>query len=506
MKIPILIVLTSLLSLSGISQGALEDSMALAEASIVRNYNGVKSNLPRVVSLKKYCPTPGNQDSTNACVGFAFGYGAMTIMGAIQKGYTNKACINAERFSPWFIYNQIQKGWNGASNVDAANFLENKGICLLNTYQDRKHQAPKQSFLDTVTTFKVKEWAILFKKDDSPEEKRSKIKKALNAKLPIVVKIAMFESFREYQYSASRTFWKRPKQRAYVKGGAHSLVIIGYNDSRQTFEVMNSWGTTWGNGGFAEIAYEEMDLFKTGFQLIPPDNFSTILINENTDCSQQIIEADLPEAIVTSPSKKKSSKTYINREKVQYIDLTGEFELNQIEQNSEISFPEATIWNKSIKMYELEQPAIREALFQVVGKNIPVGKYVYIFSCDPKKKVKLHYPKQEGKNYANFISSSGVEIYYPAYNKVLKLSHVGTEFWCVLFSDEEIKNIKYKLNTINNYTTSNFWAILEETFGDLLIKPELIEYKPNQMFASTTTTKHKGVIMPIILKITITFN
>jgi hypothetical protein len=38
-------------------------------------------------------------------------------------------------------------------------------------------------------------------------------------------------------------------------GRFQALIIVGYNEERQAFRVMNSWGTPWGDGGYAWISY-----------------------------------------------------------------------------------------------------------------------------------------------------------------------------------------------------------------------------------------------------------
>jgi C1A family cysteine protease len=37
--------------------------------------------------------------------------------------------------------------------------------------------------------------------------------------------------------------------------GGHALLVVGYDDSRQAFRVQNSYGTGWGEGGYAWISY-----------------------------------------------------------------------------------------------------------------------------------------------------------------------------------------------------------------------------------------------------------
>jgi C1A family cysteine protease len=40
--------------------------------------------------------------------------------------------------------------------------------------------------------------------------------------------------------------------------GAHAVVVVGYDDTTQSFLVKNSWGTGWGESGFFRIAYSEV--------------------------------------------------------------------------------------------------------------------------------------------------------------------------------------------------------------------------------------------------------
>ena len=37
--------------------------------------------------------------------------------------------------------------------------------------------------------------------------------------------------------------------------GGHAMVCVGYNDATQTLIVLNSWGATWGDKGYAHVPY-----------------------------------------------------------------------------------------------------------------------------------------------------------------------------------------------------------------------------------------------------------
>lgn len=44
-------------------------------------------------------------------------------------------------------------------------------------------------------------------------------------------------------------------------GGGHALAIIGYDDSKQLFKVMNSWSESWGQKGYFYISYANFAKF-----------------------------------------------------------------------------------------------------------------------------------------------------------------------------------------------------------------------------------------------------
>jgi C1A family cysteine protease len=37
---------------------------------------------------------------------------------------------------------------------------------------------------------------------------------------------------------------------------SHTIAICGYDDAKHAYKIMNSWGTSWGDGGFSWIDYD----------------------------------------------------------------------------------------------------------------------------------------------------------------------------------------------------------------------------------------------------------
>jgi C1A family cysteine protease len=38
--------------------------------------------------------------------------------------------------------------------------------------------------------------------------------------------------------------------------GAHAMIAVGYDDAKNAFRIQNSWGRSWGDGGYAWFSYD----------------------------------------------------------------------------------------------------------------------------------------------------------------------------------------------------------------------------------------------------------
>ena len=55
----------------------------------------------------------------------------------------------------------------------------------------------------------------------------------------------------------------RPHEIPNTYHGGHAMCVVGYDDNRYggSFEVQNSWGTSWGNNGYIWIEYNDFAAF-----------------------------------------------------------------------------------------------------------------------------------------------------------------------------------------------------------------------------------------------------
>lgn len=257
------------------AMGAVIDEVAYEEEPLAAPLTrGSYRGMPASVSLKRFTPTPGDQGQQGSCVGWATAYAARTVSEAQMEEIDKRYRIDDTRFSPAYIYNQIKAGSCNAGSVirDAMQVLESQGVAQLDDYpyddgtcsrpitaSDRQNAAP----------FKIDEYKRLYGYDS--RSKHVAVKRSLAEGHPVVFGMRTPRSFSD----AGGRWRPEPGDYSAENLGGHAMTVIGYDDSRYggAFEVINSWGTDWGDGGFTWITYDDFDHFvKLGYQIVlhPP--------------------------------------------------------------------------------------------------------------------------------------------------------------------------------------------------------------------------------------------
>lgn len=84
-------------------------------------------------------------------------------------------------------------------------------------------------------------------------QNRISIKSCLLTGYPVIIGFTCFNTL--YNPSVERTGdIVMPTRKDYIIGG-HCVLITGYNDTTQRYEIQNSWGIDWGNKGYGTIPY-----------------------------------------------------------------------------------------------------------------------------------------------------------------------------------------------------------------------------------------------------------
>lgn len=201
--------------------------------------------MPANVDLTADMPPVGNQGMQNSCVGWTTAYAL--------KAYQEKMDVRESLlFSPAFIYNQINAGRDAGSKfTDALNVLSQQGAALWNDmpYSPADYlKQPSEEIISKARPYGIIAWHQVNVRDFK------QVKMQVAAGNPVMFAINTDDGFKNAYRSGSEDYnWKT---RTGNEFGGHAMIVIGYDDSKNAFKVMNSWGPGWGNNGFCWIDYQ----------------------------------------------------------------------------------------------------------------------------------------------------------------------------------------------------------------------------------------------------------
>ncbi len=515
------------------------------------------TELPLKVDLKPYAPLVGDQGEINSCVGWATGYGALTIQQAIENGWTDRRMITKNAHSALFIYNQIKvSDCAGGSRIsDAIDFLSSNGDCYARDFDrdvNNCQRNPEATIQEYAKKYKVSDYMTLFETDAGARLKVLRIKESLAQGKPVIIGMKIRKNFARLK-KGSKYWW--PDLGNTTPMGGHAMVVVGYDEADKSFEVMNSWGRNWARDGFIKIKYKHFgNSCKYAYQLFLKPALQTKIQNFQDYVEENDIEeADIPvltpeplteaevvsyeaevdafEEQLTPPAPTEleeedmsydiTPEAIFEEEDIPEVDpfeeiepepipttLSGSFEFRflagynrktPIFNNSEAYF-DYTHYELQKKDWEVGQ------YFQIYASNELRDMYVYIFSIDAKNTPHIHWPRQEalnskfaGINESALITVGDAEIVIPNKNTALGIVHPGADHLCVLFSAEKINNLPFIVENVKN-STGDFSSRLYAALRDRLIPPSDIQYNPSTIRFEASTLSD-GMIVPLILRV-----
>ncbi len=319
---------------------------------------------------------------------------------------------------------------------------------------------------------KIKDFGAIFKLEDLGERKIEATINSINANKPVVIGINFTESLLDLHTN----LWKPKPNEATI--GGHAVTVIGFDKNKKTFEIINSWGTEWGNQGFFEISFNDYAKYvKYGYQLV--------LENRNEANNTISLQGD-----------------FIFKKYTGFDEVNNKYIFSAI--NPTLENNEYTIQDGLVQVGDF---------FQLEAKNIKKDSYVYVFSLKPDGTTELLFPETElfvdkytknklPKPQKPMVFAQNMRINIPkASDEGLETDQAGTDILCILYAYYEIPDIHSKINLIQKSESISFREKLAKAFSTNLIANEFIEYTPNKM--QVKASANSGTIVPLILKVNV---
>jgi hypothetical protein len=199
--------------------------------------------LPQAVDLSSKMPQVGYQGMIGSCIGWSLSY-------AIRSYYTTLSSDEPILLSPRFLYDNTVTGGDCQRGVNfnkALNFLKDIGTVPYKDYFPSKSScfplSKSNELANKAKNFKISGWQSI------PRYDFERIKGSLYKGFPVAVGMDVGDHFDKYKGGIFKTF-----ETQNLSG--HAMAIVGYDDTKGAFKVMNSWGTAWGENGFGWISYD----------------------------------------------------------------------------------------------------------------------------------------------------------------------------------------------------------------------------------------------------------
>lgn len=424
---------------------------------ITRDY----TSLPSSHSLKSFAPVVRSQSQFGTCTGWATVYAGRTIAEAVSRGWIDKDRITAEAFSPIYIYAQIKHAddpncRHGSHIFNALAVLKNQGVVKMSDFEELCASADEIPYTlkQKAGLYKIDDYFTLFKLGSiTPDTKVRKVKKALAEDCPVVIAMWLPKSFHQ-----AGGDWSgidvNPNDHGY-----HAMCVVGYDDNHSgggAFEIMNSWGQNWGNGGFTWVKYDDFGKF--------------------VDQAYEI---------------------YVKKGRENHIDNQATVNTFAGSIDLKLSTGETmkASYNAARGTYRLSESYISGTRYRAyISNNEPA--YVYVIGSDLNNNVSIVFPSEPTISPA--LTYKGSSIAIPDERFYIEMDNTkGTDYMCVLYCSEplDIDSVKQAIKS----TPGTIQQKVKVALGDKCVSPNNISFDSSRI--SFNASSPGATVVPLIVEI-----
>lgn len=217
--------------------------------------------------LFKYLDGAGYQGTSHTCVAWALAH-MKTIQDHVQNKwngvYSNGTQVDGSRkVSPYYIYDMVRRRLNdNARNCDVdidvrAALMMLSSVGAISTKSLPIDNSNCRKPIDGVPHSRISGYFLINKQDYSTEQLIDLIKVKLKENVPILILTNYYKSLHDKGFSP-----QLDKNQPLICDNSfngpcssHAMVIVGYDNDKSAFHIVNSYGKNWGNQGCFWLDY-----------------------------------------------------------------------------------------------------------------------------------------------------------------------------------------------------------------------------------------------------------
>ena len=210
----------------------------------------IPEDLPESFDLSEFLPPVRSQGQQGSCSAWATSYYMKYLQENIEHGVDSIVPI----LSPAYTYNTITMGECEGTAVTAhLQLLKDQGVCTWSSFPYTDQECidqPNELHHEEASFSKIADFKRL-----SGENMIDEMKALLVNQIPIVLSVALDQEFGKKDALNLTAYREHPMTSEDVTC-SHAMLAVGYDDDKDAFKLVNSWGPEWGDDGFVWVDYE----------------------------------------------------------------------------------------------------------------------------------------------------------------------------------------------------------------------------------------------------------
>ncbi len=216
---------------------------------------GSSVNVPSSYDFTSKFPPIGNQGNFGTCVAWSCAYNAYST----QKGILNNLNVShmtnvSNQYSPKDLYLNIddskKSGCEGTWFTSALDVIQTRGVASLLNVPYQMNGCSKSYSQGAWNSFAANNKIKSYRKIKGDI---TTIKQCLSNNIPVIFGAQVPNNF--VQWNAGKIINSNTLNYSFGQPSGHAMTLSGYDDSKNAFKIVNSWGSSWADNGTAWVDY-----------------------------------------------------------------------------------------------------------------------------------------------------------------------------------------------------------------------------------------------------------